>query len=82
LFIYIKHAGYAAPIRKQSLQLLFFMFFFLDEKERKNQENPNVAPRQSLAATRTFIFIRNRDFFIVMILCLGAYWFTSIFGPN
>jgi hypothetical protein len=33
------------------------MFFFLDEKERKNQESPNVASRQSLAATRTFILL-------------------------
>jgi hypothetical protein len=45
--------------------LHFFIFFLLDQKERKNQESPNVASRQSLSATRTFIFIRNQDFFVV-----------------
>jgi hypothetical protein len=43
------------------------MFFFLDEKERKNQENPNVASRQSLAATRTFIFIYSNKQSVIAI---------------
>jgi hypothetical protein len=38
------HAGFAGPIQKQSLLLLFFIFFLLDQKERKNQENPNGLP--------------------------------------
>jgi hypothetical protein len=52
--------------------LQFFIFFLLDQKERKNQESPNVASRQSLSATRTFIFIRNQDFFVVMNRAFSA----------
>jgi hypothetical protein len=59
IIFYFKQAGFAAPIQKHSLLLLFFIFFLLDQKERKNQENPNVALRQSLSATRTFIFFRS-----------------------
>jgi len=35
----LKYAGFAGPIQKQSVLLLFFIFFLLDQKERKNQEN-------------------------------------------
>jgi hypothetical protein len=35
----LKYPGFAGPIQKQSLLLLFFIFFLLDQKERKNQEN-------------------------------------------
>ncbi len=40
----LKYAGFAGPIQKQSFLLLFFIFFLLDQKERKYQENPNGLP--------------------------------------
>jgi len=52
------------------------MFFFLDEKEPKNQESPKVAERLCLDATRPFIF--EKQPFVVMCGALESNWFTSV----
>jgi len=58
------------------LSLLFFLFFLLDQKETKNQESPKVASRQSLSATRPFVF--ETQPFVVMSGALGVNWFYEV----
>jgi hypothetical protein len=67
LFIYIKHAGYAAPIRKQSLQLLFFMFFF----PRKAGFRAEVSGTQLDKETKKFHIGRQRRSKKIRMLHLG-----------
>jgi hypothetical protein len=63
LFYSFEEIGFAAPNRKLGSCLIIFLFFLFDQKERKNQESPNVASRQSLAATRPFILFQ-REFLL------------------
>jgi hypothetical protein len=44
------------PLQIKPMLLLFNLHFLLDQKVPKNQESPNVAASQSLAATRPFNF--------------------------